>query len=77
MVVDGLMYFKDLVDDEIFQSNLEKLEKLSSTTGCQGELDLEMFLTSNDYVLNAENSSGSSANFGCSKVSVMIHNLFS
>lgn len=64
---DGLMYFKDLVDDEIFQSNLEKLEKLSSTTGCQGELDLEMFLTSNDYVLNAENSSGSSANFGCSK----------
>uniref|UniRef100_A0A0E0J7U4 Retinoblastoma-associated protein A-box domain-containing protein n=1 Tax=Oryza nivara TaxID=4536 RepID=A0A0E0J7U4_ORYNI len=66
-IEDGLMYFKDLVDDEIFQSNLEKLEKLSSTTGCQGELDLEMFLTSNDYVLNAENSSGSSANFGCSK----------
>uniref|UniRef100_A0A0E0MFZ7 Retinoblastoma-associated protein A-box domain-containing protein n=1 Tax=Oryza punctata TaxID=4537 RepID=A0A0E0MFZ7_ORYPU len=66
-IEDGLMYFKDLVDDEIFQSNLEKLEKLSSTTGCEAELDLEMFFTSNDYILNAENSSGGSANLGCSK----------
>ncbi|KAF0897063.1 hypothetical protein E2562_032386 [Oryza meyeriana var. granulata] len=64
---DGLMYFKDLVDDEFFQSNLEKLEKLSSTTGCEWELDLKMFLTSNVYILSAENSSGGSANSGFSK----------
>ncbi|XP_015698098.1 retinoblastoma-related protein 2 isoform X2 [Oryza brachyantha] len=64
---DGLMYFKDLVDDEFFPSNLGKLEKLCSTTGCEGELDLEMFLISNDYILSAENPYGGSANLGCSK----------
>uniref|UniRef100_A0A0D9XSP1 Retinoblastoma-associated protein A-box domain-containing protein n=1 Tax=Leersia perrieri TaxID=77586 RepID=A0A0D9XSP1_9ORYZ len=65
--LNGLMYIKDLVDDEFFQSNLERLEKLSNTTGCEGELDPKVFLTSNDYLLIAENTSGGSSNLGCSK----------
>ncbi|KAG8089914.1 hypothetical protein GUJ93_ZPchr0011g27799 [Zizania palustris] len=64
---DALMYFKDLVDEECFESNLEKLEKLSNTASCERELDLKMFLTSNDYIVSAGNSSGGSTNLGCSK----------
>lgn len=76
MVADGLMYFKDLLEEECFLSNFEKLEKLSNTTGWEGELDWKMFLINIDNILGAENSSVGSTNLSCSKVFTMIHNLF-
>ncbi|KAM0856752.1 hypothetical protein ACQ4PT_048910 [Festuca glaucescens] len=59
---DGLIYFKDLLDKECFQSNLGKLEKLSPTTSWEGELDLKMFLFNNDNIVSAKNASGGSTN---------------
>ncbi|XP_047090957.1 retinoblastoma-related protein 2-like isoform X2 [Lolium rigidum] len=59
---DGLMYFKDLLDKECFQSNLAKLEKLSTTTSWEGELDLKMFLFNNDNIVSAKNVSGGPIN---------------
>lgn len=59
---DGLMYFKDLLDKECFQSNLAKLEKLSTTTSWEGELDLKMFLFNNDNIVSAKNASGGPIN---------------
>ncbi|XP_010237681.1 retinoblastoma-related protein 2 isoform X2 [Brachypodium distachyon] len=53
----GLKYFKHLLDEECFQSNLENLEKLSSTSSWEGELDLKMFLINNDNIVSAEDSS--------------------
>ncbi|CAM0873627.1 unnamed protein product [Alopecurus aequalis] len=64
---DGLMYFKDLLDKEYFQSNLGKLEKLSSTTSWEGELDLKMFLINNDNLVSAKNASGGSTNISYPK----------
>jgi len=64
---DGLMYFKDLLDKECFQSNLEKMEKLSRTTSWEGELDLKMFLTNNDNIVSAKNASGGSTNISYPK----------
>ncbi|KAM0863929.1 hypothetical protein ACQ4PT_044256 [Festuca glaucescens] len=60
--LNGLMYFKDLLDKECFQSNLGKLEKLSTTTSWEGELDLKMFLFNNDNIVSAKNASGGSTN---------------
>uniref|UniRef100_A0ACD5WYE8 Uncharacterized protein n=2 Tax=Avena sativa TaxID=4498 RepID=A0ACD5WYE8_AVESA len=64
---DGLIYFKDLLDKECFQSNLGKLEKLSSTTSWEGELDLKMFLFNNDNIVSAKNASGGSTNISYPK----------
>ena len=69
MVADGLMYFKDLLDKECFQSNLRKLEKLSSTTSWEGELDFKMFLINNDNIVSAKNASGGLTNISYPKVS--------
>ncbi|CAO2144326.1 unnamed protein product [Urochloa humidicola] len=63
---DGLMCFKGLIDDENFQKNFEKLEKLCNSNSWEAELDLKLFL-SNDYAPSAENTSGGSTNLGCSK----------
>ncbi|OEL31361.1 Retinoblastoma-related protein 1 [Dichanthelium oligosanthes] len=62
----GLMCFQGLIDEESFQPNLEKMEKLCNSNSWEGELDLKLFL-SNDYVPSTENSSGGSTNLGCSK----------
>ncbi|KAL6654159.1 hypothetical protein ACP70R_007624 [Stipagrostis hirtigluma subsp. patula] len=64
---DGLIYFQGLLDNECFQSNLEKMEKLRDTTSWEGELDLKLFLLNNDHILSTENSSGGSTNLGSSK----------
>ncbi|KAJ1275719.1 hypothetical protein BS78_05G157600 [Paspalum vaginatum] len=64
---DGLMYFNGLIDEECFQSNLEKLEKICDSNSCEGELDLKLFLINNDYIPRVENSSGGSTNLGYSK----------
>ncbi|XP_062183024.1 retinoblastoma-related protein 1-like [Phragmites australis] len=64
---DGVMYFKVLLDEECFQSNLKKLEKLCNSNTREGELDLQLFLINNDYIPRAENSPGGSTNLGCSK----------
>lgn len=77
MVADGLIYFRDLLDNECFHSNFDKLEKLSSTTSWEGELDLKMFLINNDNMVNAENASGLFTNLSCPKVSSVTHNYFS
>jgi hypothetical protein len=69
MVADGLMYFKDLLDKECFQSNLGKLEKLSTTTSWEGELDLKMFLFNSENIVSAKNASGDSTNISYPKVS--------
>jgi retinoblastoma-like protein 1 len=63
------MYFKDLLDKECFQSNLAKLEKLSTTTSWEGELDLKMFLFNNDNIVSAKNASGGPINTSYPKVS--------
>ena len=77
MVADGLIYFRDLLDKECFHSNFEKLEKLSSTTSWEGELDLKRFLINNDNIISAENSSRDFTNLSCPKVSSVIHNYVS
>ncbi|XBH55999.1 hypothetical protein VPH35_077936 [Triticum aestivum] len=64
---DGLIYFRDLLDKECFHSNFEKLEKLSSTTSWEGELDLKRFLINNDNIISAENSSRDFTNLSCPK----------
>ncbi|XP_044981404.1 retinoblastoma-related protein 2-like isoform X3 [Hordeum vulgare subsp. vulgare] len=64
---DGLIYFRDLLDKECFHSNFEKLEKLTTTTSWEGELDLEMFLVNNGNIISAENSSRDFSNLSCPK----------
>uniref|UniRef100_M8CF40 Retinoblastoma-associated protein A-box domain-containing protein n=1 Tax=Aegilops tauschii TaxID=37682 RepID=M8CF40_AEGTA len=64
---NGLIYFRDLLDKECFHSNFEKLEKLSSTTSWEGELDLKRFLINNDNIISAENSSRDFTNLSCPK----------
>ncbi|EMS60091.1 Retinoblastoma-related protein 1 [Triticum urartu] len=63
----GLIYFRDLLDKECFHSNFEKLEKLSSTTSWEGELDLKRFLINNDNIISAGNSSRDFTNLSCPK----------
>jgi len=66
------MCFNGLIDEESFQLNLKKMEKLCDSNSWEWELDLKLFL-SNDYIPSAEKSSGGSTNLGCSKVFKMVH----
>nr|CAB3491683.1 unnamed protein product [Digitaria exilis] len=63
--LNGLMWFKGLIDEESFQHNLEKLEKQCNPDSWDGELDLKLFL-SDDYFPSAE---GAYTKLGCSKAS--------
>nr|CAB3489926.1 unnamed protein product [Digitaria exilis] len=61
--LNGLMWFKGLIDEESFQHNLEKLEKQCNPDSWEGEFDLKLFL-SDDYFPSAE---GAYTKLGCSK----------
>jgi retinoblastoma-like protein 1 len=74
-LTDDLTYFRGLLDEDCFNSNLKKLESLCDSNTWEQELDLKLFLTNTD-LSSTENASGGSTNIGYSKVSRMVHSHF-
>lgn len=64
---DDLTYFRGLLDEDCFNSNLKKLESLCDSNTWEQELDLKLFLTNTD-LSGTENASGGSTNIGYSKL---------
>lgn len=67
-MTDDLTYFRGLLDEDCFHSNLKKLESLCDSNTWEQELDLKLFLTNTDYISGTENASGGSTNIGYSKL---------